>query len=349
MSDKINACTFIIIVFLIAGCRVSKPVARKPLPEGDAQSYIEKYKDLAIREMMRTGVPASITLAQAMIESDFGRSTLARQANNHFGIKCHNDWMGPTMRYDDDSRNECFRKYRDPEESFQDHSDFLKSGSRYQALFDLDPHDYRGWALGLKKAGYATDPNYAALLIRKIEENDLSSLVIGKTSKGSFLASKGIPRDETISSSENPEMTENSSPDTEKKNTSPVFDKGLAVHAVAGRIMENNRVEYIIVRPGDTVENLEKEFQLLGWELKQYNDITGDMKLVPGQTLYLQPKRSKAEPGKYYHTCTAGETMYTISQKYAIKLKRLYELNRMNPGVPVHPGERLWLRMVRPK
>ncbi len=123
--------------------------------------------------MKRTGIPASITLAQGMIESDYGRSTLAREGNNHFGIKCHNDWTGPTIRHHDDRRNECFRKYKHVEDSYYDHSDFLKTGSRYSFLFDLPSTDYKGWAKGLKKAGYATDPDYANMLIRKIEEEQI--------------------------------------------------------------------------------------------------------------------------------------------------------------------------------
>ena len=123
--------------------------------------------------MNRTGIPASITLAQGIIESDCGHSSLAREANNHFGIKCHDDWTGPTIRHNDNSRNECFRKYGKAEESFYDHSDFLKSGSRYSFLFNYNSTDYKAWAHGLKKAGYATNPDYANMLIRTIEENKL--------------------------------------------------------------------------------------------------------------------------------------------------------------------------------
>ncbi len=154
---------------VLGSCRVSRPVSSNVRVSGTASDYINTYKDLAVSEMRRTGVPASITLAQGMIESDYGRSSLARLGNNHFGIKCHNDWTGQTIRQNDDRRNECFRKYRRPEDSFYDHSDFLRTGSRYSFLFDLESTNYKAWANGLKKAGYATHPDYANMLIRKIE------------------------------------------------------------------------------------------------------------------------------------------------------------------------------------
>jgi flagellum-specific peptidoglycan hydrolase FlgJ len=146
------------LIFLISlvSCRAGRVPAKTAVISGTASSYIENYKELAISEMKRTGIPASITLAQGMLESDFGRSSLARVANNHFGIKCHNDWRGQTVRQHDDSRNECFRKYQRPEDSFYDHSDFLRSGSRYTSLFRLDPYDYKAWAHGLRRARYAT-------------------------------------------------------------------------------------------------------------------------------------------------------------------------------------------------
>ncbi len=341
----------IILLGVLGGCRTYRPTGVSTFPAPDALSYIERYKDLAISEMMRTGVPASITLAQGMIESDFGRSTLAREANNHFGIKCHNGWTGPSINYDDDRRNECFRKYRNAEESFKDHSDFLRYGSRYRSLFDLRTGDYKSWAHGLKKAGYATNPDYANLLIRKIEENNLAQLDDGNYAKGSFASvmrpGKNIPDVQPRPQLRTDNTVGARSPGS--IDSRPVFNNNIAVHAVISRIMVNNRVEYLIVKPDDSVERIEEEFQLLKWELKNYNDLDGDLILRPGQILYLQPKRNKAEAGQYYHTCAEGETMYSISQKYAIKLNRLYELNRMNQGTEVHPGQRLWLRMTKPK
>ncbi|MBQ7773100.1 MAG: glucosaminidase domain-containing protein [Bacteroidales bacterium] len=147
------------------------------------KQYIEKYKDVAIRQMHKHKIPASITLAQACLESGDGNSTLARKANNHFGIKCHNGWIGKKFRHDDDKKNECFRKYNDPIDSFTDHSYFLISGSRYNSLFDLPITDYKGWAHGLKAAGYATNPKYARLLIDIIEEYKLYKYDTGEAYK----------------------------------------------------------------------------------------------------------------------------------------------------------------------
>jgi len=329
-------------ILILAGlysCRVSKPVVTHATISGSAVNYIYDFKDLAVSEMRRTGVPASITLAQGMLESDYGRSSLARIGNNHFGIKCHNDWNGQTIRKHDENRNECFRKYRRPEDSFYDHSDFLKSGSRYRFLFDLDPLDYKAWARGLKRAGYATNPEYASLLIRKIEENKLYDLDRGYTSSLAKPQEK-VPVNETPV----PSKTTNNEPARTQGETITFGD----VMARAPRIQENNRIQYIIVKDGDTREKLENEFQLLKWELARYNDLKDNFTPVPGQMLYLEPKRDRAETGLEFHIVVNGETMYMISQKYGIKLKSLLEMNRMVEGdVPV-PGQKIWLQSIKP-
>ena len=309
-----NRLFLILLLALISGlfsCKAYKPVV-SPMGSGlPAEEYINRYKDLAVSEMKRTGIPASITLAQGMVESDFGRSRLALEANNHFGIKCHDGWTGPTIRHNDDRRNECFRKYRVPEESFYDHSDFLKSVSRYSLLFDNDPDDYKGWARGLKKTGYATNPDYANMLIRKIEENNLWYFDRG------YISTTHI-------------------------------NGNIAVPARVPRVMENNRIQYFIVKDGDTKEKLEKEFQLLKWELSKYNELSSDLPLVPGQMLYLQPKREKSEPGKENYITVEGDTMYLISQRYGVKLKYLYEMNRMEEGTEPEAGKKIWLRSIKP-
>jgi len=302
-----------------------------------AREYIDTYKDLAISEMKRTGVPASITLAQGMIESDFGRSRLSIEANNHFGIKCHDDWTGQTIRHHDDKRNECFRKYKKVAESYYDHSDFLKSGSRYASLFDLDVTDYKGWARGLKKAGYATNPDYANMLIRNIEENNLMDIDRDRSSN----EKEKVAIDKTEQSMI-PRENDFKQPKSINKNES------MTVAARVPRIMENNRIQYIIVKDGDTRGNIEKEFQLLKWELSKYNELNEDFVPVTGQILYLQPKRDKAEPGKDYYTTAEGDTMYLISQKFGIKIKSLYEMNRINEGTEPGPGKKLWLRSLKP-
>mgnify|MGYP003808423107 CR=1 FL=1 len=270
--------------------------------------YISQYKDIAISEMHRTGIPASIKLAQALLESDNGNSTLSVKANNHFGIKCHSSWKGKVIYHDDDTKKECFRKYNSAEESFRDHSDFLTSSSRYAFLFELKSTDYKSWARGLKKAGYATNPKYDEMLIKIIQDNNLHQYDLdpGKKHKDKFPADKE-------------------------------FSGIRQVH-------KNNRVNYIVVQEGDSFESIRKEMKLLSFELFRYNDLTRDDSVYTGQILYLQPKRNKAEAGIQYHTVKQGETMYEISQLYAVKLSQLYKKNLMEYGDEPVAGQQISLR-----
>lgn len=323
----------LLVLVLLYSCKATKPLITSNSPTQSASDYINKYKDIAVSEMMRTGIPASITLAQGMIESDYGRSRLAKEANNHFGIKCHDDWKGPTIRHNDDKRNECFRKYKKAQESYYDHSDFLVSGNRYDFLFKLTNTDYKGWARGLKKAGYATNPDYANMLIRTIEDNNLMMFDEGYKMFGKYVEpGKNKPETDTAKS---------------EKPAKAISGNTVSVSRPL-RVMENNRIQYIIVKEGDTREGLEKEFQLLKWELPKYNELNDDFEPVPGQLLYLQPKRTKAEAGKDNYTVKEGDTMYLISQKFGIKLKSLYELNRMDEGTEAEAGKKMWLRVIKP-
>jgi len=356
MVGRKASCFILILIFVaLNSCRVTKPLASTTSVSGSAVNYISTYKDLAISEMRRTGVPASITLAQGMLESDYGRSTLARIGNNHFGIKCHNGWNGQTMRQHDDRRNECFRKYRRPEDSFYDHSDFLKTGSRYSFLFSLDPTDYKAWAHGLRKAGYATNPDYANLLIRKIEENKLYDL------DKDFTASYSAPPQKV--QDKLPEKVQDNAQDKVHGEVIPAETKSGTgettkakletitfgdVMAKMPRIMENNRIQYIIVKDGETREKLEKDFDLMKWELPRYNDLKENFIPVPGQLLYLEPKRERAESGLEFHTTAAGETMHAISQKYGVRLKALLEMNSMAEGDEPVPGQKIWLQPQKP-
>ena len=327
----------LILITVLYSCKASKHIASTSTVSLSEDTYIEKYKDIAVSEMKRTGIPASITLAQGMIESDYGRSTLAREANNHFGIKCHNDWAGQKIYHHDDSRNECFRKYSRAEDSFYDHSEFLKTGSRYRFLFGLDYSDYKGWAHGLKKAGYATNPDYANMLIRKIEEKNLHYY---DTDYKSPVVAQSKPLSVKDSSSF---LVAAKTPVP----VNPVNEKNQ-IAARVPRIMENNNLRYIVVRDGDTRDKLEEEFQLLHWELPRYNELNSDFKLSQGQILYLQPKRDKAEAGKEFHNTAEGDTMYLISQLYGIKLKSLCKMNRMMEDSIPQPGSTIWLRNIKP-
>ena len=331
------------LITLLFSCKASKhlssaKVAPTPTTLSAAEDdYIHSYRDIAVNEMKRTGIPASITLAQGMIESDYGRSSLAKDANNHFGIKCHNDWSGPKVYHNDDRRNECFRKYGKPEDSFYDHSEFLKSGSRYDFLFNLSSADYKAWAQGLKKAGYATNPDYANMLIRTIEEKNLNYYDNGYKS--------GVtPGPKPLTVKDSPAVRDS---DKTIVTVTPVNEKTMVIARVP-RVMENNKLRYIVVKDGDTREKLEEEFQLLHWELPKYNELSGDFTITPGQILYLQAKREKAEEGKEIYKVNNGDTMYLISQRYGIKLRSLYKMNRMPEESEPEPGSTVWLRNIKP-
>jgi hypothetical protein len=286
--------------------------------ETSRANYIESFKDIAVKEMLRSGVPASITLAQGMLESNNGNSRLAKEANNHFGIKCHSDWKGPVIYHDDDRQGECFRKYKSANESYQDHSDFLMSGSRYSFLFELQITDYTGWAKGLKKAGYATSPGYAEMLIKIIEENNLHQYDLSGESQAGRLRTRKI-------------------------------QDAKAKGEVNGReILIRNRVKYIIVKPEDNFRSIQEELDLLPFEIYKYNDMARDEELKPGQVLYLQPKRNKAEIGSTWHIVKEGETMLQISQLYAVKPEKLYEKNLLKPGSEIKPGDKISLRKQLP-
>jgi LysM repeat protein len=326
----------IVLISVLFSCRASRQIPSSTIPPVSEDAYIQAYKDIAVSEMKRTGIPASITLAQGMIESNNGQSSLAREANNHFGLKCHNDWTGSKVFHNDDRRNECFRRYGKAEDSFYDHSDFLKSGSRYDFLFNLSPTDYKGWAHGLKKAGYATNPDYANMLIRTIEEKNLH-----------YYDTEYKPG---ISAQAKPViMKESQSVRDTVKNlpVSPVNENNF-VAARPTRVLENNNLRYIIVKDGDTREKIEEEFQMLRWELARYNDLSNDFVLTPGQILYLEPKKEKAEPGKEFYNSVDGDTMYLISQRYGVKLKSLFKMNRMQEDSVPGPGSTIWLRNMKP-
>lgn len=256
------------------------------------EAYIKQYRDLAVEEMKKYHIPASITLAQGLLESGAGQSALAKKSNNHFGIKCGNDWDGKSVRYDDDARNECFRAYKHPKQSYEDHSKFLAGRPRYASLFKLKITDYKGWARGLKKAGYATNPRYAEQLIGIIELYDLHKY----DTKGGLKWMKENP---------NPHQ--------------PYIANGLV---------------YIVVRSGDTWKSISREFDISRKKLRKYNDLFKGYPLQVGDIIYLEKKNRKA--GKEYvsHTVRAGESMHGISQKYGIRLKKLYKMNKMSAEDP---------------
>jgi len=349
---------FIILILLLYSCSPSRKTAGTSGPVSAipsyATDYLNKYSALAVSEMRRTGIPASITLAQGMLESDYGRSTLATKANNHFGIKCHNGWKGESIFYDDNSKDECFRSYRSPEESYRDHSDFLVTGSRYSDLFRLSSTDYKGWAHGLKQAGYATNPKYPALLIKKIEDYGLHAYDIGQGSAAVSKAPATAAPKQTASQTSTPPAQKTAdtiqvipAPATADKTTAqPVEQTPVKVISLnTGRkIQENNDVQFVIANEKDTYESLAEEFQLLSWEIRRYNDVPAGVQLLTGQVVYLQPKRSRAAEGTSVHVVKTDETMYSLSQKYAVRLSSLYKMNVMEEGTECVPGQKVRIR-----
>lgn len=288
---------------------------------GDRKAYIKTYRDIAVQEMDRSGIPASIKLAQGILESGSGASTLSRKANNHFGIKCGSKWNGATYYHKDDDYDRqgnliksCFRKYKSALESYIAHTDFLMGGQRYAFLFNYPKTDYKNWAKGLKKAGYATNPKYADLLISIIKDSELH--------KFDKMTSEILVYE--------PETPTPSSTQPEK-----VTDRRQTV---------NNQAKIIVVTEGDTYTQLSEIFNISMKRLLKYNDLATEQPLQNGDFVYIQPKRKKYRYKKDFHIVKADDTMYGLSQKYGIKLKHIYKRNRMQQGTEPAVGERIYLR-----
>lgn len=252
------------------------------------QAYIEKFHAIAIKQQKEHGIPASIILAQGLLESGAGRGILATEANNHFGIKCH-DWTGKKIYKDDDEKNECFRKYRHAEESYEDHSLFLVNRPRYSSLFLLNPTDYVSWAHGLKAAGYATDPAYAEKLINLIERYSLHQYDIEK--KGLFATKTDLQ--------------------TQSER----------------RIYKSNYLRIVVATENDTYASLAEELKISEKRLRKYNEVGTETQLKKGDIVYLSKKKKTAARANHIHVVQPGETLYGISQIYGIQLINLYKMN----------------------
>ncbi len=297
MKKRIFFCLIVIISHYLPAQKIT------------TQEYIEKYKDIAIKEMIKYKIPASITLAQGLLESNNGNSELAVNANNHFGIKCHLDWEGATYYQDDDEKDECFRKYKDAEESFKDHSKFLSTKTRYDNLFELEITDYKGWAKRLKDDGYATNKEYDIKLINIIETNNLQAY--------------DLENNKSLSVKKGKDKYQNNTTGNRK-------------------ILTRNDVRYIIARNDDTFMKIAKELDIGVWQIYKYNDLKKTDHINADDIIYIQPKKRKGT--EEYHIVKQGETMQSISQLYCIKLKHLYRKNNMTVGTQASAGQKLWLR-----
>ena len=302
-------------------------------PADAVLAYIARYKDLAISEMQRTGIPAAITLAQGIHETDAGTSELVRKSNNHFGIKCKDDWSGPTVSHDDDARGECFRKYDAPEQSYKDHSDFLKARSNYASLFKLDPTDYEAWAYGLKKAGYATNPKYAQILIKLIQDYNLeyyTLIALGKaypedlakndkTSGGNVIAAKNV--------------------DEKKADVVPAVSIQTSYPEGEFKI---NDTRVIYVKKGTSYLDIAQRYEIALAKLFEFNDLRPAEVTSTDQLVFIQRKRKTGE--HEFHVVQAGEDLHTIAQTEAIRLESLLEYNNLTGGMQPAVGETLSLR-----
>lgn len=297
------------------------------------EEYILNYKDIAMREMREYRIPASITLAQGLLESGAGNSALAREANNHFGIKCHKGWEGKTYIMDDDAKNECFRKYKNAEDSFRDHSEFLATRSRYAALFELEITDYEGWAKGLKAAGYATNPKYAQLLIDRIELYDLAKydrIVLGLEGDDNQFPLVA-PEDELIELAYSP--------------TDRSMFELVDMTANKRFIYENNRVRFVFAKEGETPESLAAEMGVDYKRFCEYNLLRRPDEMVfhSGDVVYLAKLRGGNWRAKE-HIVEEGETLRDVALRYAVRLNKLARKNGLESDARLQAGQAIWLR-----
>lgn len=318
----------------------------KAQPSDAVVSYINTYKELAMEEMQRTGVPAAITLAQGIHETEAGNSDLVKKSNNHFGIKCKTGWNGDKVYHDDDARGECFRSYAKAEESYRDHSDFLKNSPRYAVLFQIDPTDYKAWANGLKKAGYATNYRYPQILIKLIEDYNLQQYT--------FIAMGKIkPDDEIIAG--NPGSTLNTSSIViqavsatgQTGNKEPLPEK-VSVPRVqpdypAGEFAINN-TRVVFVKAGTPLLAIAEQYHTTFARLLDFNDLDNGDILKEDQLIFLQRKR-KSGSGEF-HTVEAGENLYSICQSEGIRLESLMAYNLLTGNMQPAEGEKLYLKQT---
>ena len=309
--------------------------------------YVEQYKSLAIDEMIRTGVPASITLAQGLLETGFGESELAVNANNHFGIKCKGEWNGERVYHDDDAKGECFRKYNSPIESYRDHSDFLSKRPHYAFLFKLEVTDYEGWAKGLKSAGYATNPQYPKLLIKLIEENNLHQYTLVALQQKNqpkpetlILAEAGIEKpDGKMSKVVYDQMTE--SEVAESNVETPIFSNEVPSQYPEG-IFTVNESKAIFVESGTSLFALASNNNIAYNKLLDFNDLSKVDIINKAQLVFLQKKQKRGS--KDVHIVGVNENLYDICQKEGIQLSALLELNNFEKNMTLAIGQRLFLK-----
>ncbi len=312
-------CNLSFIIFLLLA---TASVAQQPAV---IKQYIEQYRELAIEEMKRTGVPAAITLAQAIHETDAGRSQLVIKSNNHFGIKCKTGWKGESVSHDD-AKGECFRKYNDPNNSYRDHSDFLKTRPHYASLFDLDPTDFEGWCYGLKKAGYATNPKYPQILIKLINEYGLQDYTL-----------VALGRKQMVDDRNNIVKTVAPEEKTEIEFKKPVQNYPQGIFKI-------NKTHVVFVAKGSSYLAIAQQYKVSLSKLFEFNDMLAEEETKTDRLIYLQRKRKEGE--KEFHIVQPGETLHDIAQAEGIRLESLLAYNYLKEGVDPSPGRNLYLQGV---
>lgn len=317
------------IFFISLVCAVLS-VKNLSAQNADIIQYVNTYKLLAIREMQRTGIPASIKLAQGILETQAGTSDLVMRSNNHFGIKCKTGWSGNKVYHDDDERGECFRAYSSAEDSYRDHSDFLKTSQRYAFLFQLDPEDYEGWAKGLKKAGYATNPRYTQQVVKYIEDYNLQLYTMIALGKRKMEDESPMYAVNNNKPSIIPAVALSSG---EKRNTKVIQETAapsapvLPVKYPEGEFRIND-TKVIFAVAGTPLLALAEEYSVKYKHLLDFNELSENEDIVrKDQLIYLQRKRKQG--ASEFHIVQKGETLYDIAQKEAIRLENLLSYNEL--------------------
>jgi LysM repeat protein len=342
-----------IILQLICICFCINAFSQKE--KGDA--YIARYKDIAIAEMQRSGVPAAITLAQGILESKYGESDLCIQSNNHFGIKCKTEWTGDKVYHDDDAKHECFRSYADAAASFKDHSDFLKYRPYYTELFKLEPTDVEGWAYGLKKAGYATEKDYPQKLLKVINDynlNQYSLLALTKqTATSNHEVSKPIEKNQTDVAAEKKVETIITKP-VEEKEEVVVINKQNELNANTSRktsvypdgIFTINHSKVIYAKEGNSLLALANQYSIALNRLLVFNEME-EIDILPSDTLiFLEQKMKKGAVD--FHVVESGETLHQICQKEGVRMDAVMQYNAIKPNAKPYIGEKIYLRNMAP-
>ena len=305
------------------------------------EEYISRYMSIAVAHMERYGIPASITMAQGILESDCGNSLLSMKSNNHFGIKCKRNWTGEKVYHDDDAKGECFRSYPSVEASYQDHAEFLDSQPRYDSLFAYPSDDYKSWARGLKAAGYATAPDYAQRLVRVIEENQLY-LLDRPDGMRLYATRYGLPRDpeEWFAEQSSVERTAEAGTAVDPDNYR------VTINAHAGyNVYATNGVHYVTAKENDTFENIGRKFRISPRNLRKFNDLKDKQaQPVPGETVYIERKKKRWTGNSRHHISRQGETAYSVGQSYAIRTRSIEKLNKLGPGEELEQGRQIRIK-----